>query len=310
MFLKKYVWVINLFLIFVGTYFFAKIVSNLIGSKIRIEKKLSAPQVAMVGGPQGAVSFEDYKIIMERNIFDSRELAPDIPEPTGEPTQANLEGPAVKTTLNIKLISTFSVGAGTDKRSSATVTPEKGEADTYSVGDEKQFAPGVKITKILPDRVEFVNGPRLEFVSLEDFGGGLTTGSPISALEKPGAPATGDAALPGGAGVKEVDSGKFVVDRAEVDNALGNIDQLFTQVRAVPQFEGGKTTGLKLLSIRSGSLFAKLGLQRNDVLERINGQQFDMKKGMELFNQLKDSDRISIDLVRNGQKTTIEYEIQ
>jgi type II secretory pathway component PulC len=53
-----------------------------------------------------------------------------------------------------------------------------------------------------------------------------------------------------------------------------------------------------------------LGLKRNDVLERINGQEMDMKRGVEIFNQLKDSNHISIDLVRNGQKTTLEYDIQ
>jgi len=309
-YLKKYSWVIYLFFLFLGTYFLAKIVSTFLASQIRIEEKIQPVQVAGLG-PRGTtrVTFDEYRIIMERNIFDSRELAPEAEETPEELGEVNLEGPAVKTTLSIKLVSTVSVGDGMDRRSSAMIASGKGDGDIYSIGDEKQFSPGVELKKVLPDRIEFVNNRRLEYAEIEGFGGGVSTGGPISALDKGGgAGPTG--ADTGGAGVNEVGDGKFVVDRAEVDQALGNLDQLFTQIRAVPQFEGGKTTGLKLLSVRSGSLFAKLGLQRNDVLERINGQPFDMKKGMEIFGQLKDSDRISIDLVRNGQKTTLEYQIQ
>jgi general secretion pathway protein C len=307
-YLKKYSWVVFLFFLFIGTYFLAKIVSTFLASQIRIEKKFQPVQVAS-GGPEAVApsSFQDYKIIMERNIFDSREIAPE-PETQQDLGEVNLEGPAVKTTLSIKLISTVSVGDGIDKRSSATISSGTGQPDTFSIGDQKQFSPGVELKKILPDRIEFVNNRRLEYAEIEGFGGGVTTGTPVSSLEKttPGAaPPVG-----GGEGVSEVGGGKFVVARAEIDAALVNLDKLFTEIRAVPQFEGGKTTGLKLLSIRQGSLFSKLGLQRNDVLERVNGQPFDMQKGMEIFGQLKDSDRISIDLIRNGTKTTLEYQIQ
>lgn len=305
---KKYLWVVYLFLIFIGTFFLAKMASTLIASKLRIEKNLEVSRVNVASAPAKArAGFDEYKVILDRNIFDSRELAPEVAAGTPVPTELDLNAPATKTSLNIKLISTFSVGSGTDKRSTATVQGGQGAAtDTYTVEDEKQFAPGVKITKILPDRIEFINGPRLEYAEIEKFGTGLTTTKPVSALDKPAAGGT----PPSGEGVQQLEQGKFVVDRGELEAALANLDQLFTQIRAVPQFQGGKSAGLKLLSIKGGSIFAKLGLKRNDVLERINGQEMDLKRGMEIFGQLKDSNRISIDLVRDGKKTTLEYDIQ
>lgn len=299
-------------MIFIGTYFLAKIGSTLLASKIRVEKKFQPTQVAALGaGEKKTLSFEDYRIVLTRNIFDSREIEvakEEEPEPQGE---VNLEGPAVKTSLPVKIISTVSVGNGTDKRSSATITSGKAAAEIYTVEDEKQFSPGVKITKILPDRVEFVNNRRLEYAEIEGFGGGMTRDRPVSRLDQgAGArPQTGGTP-PSGEGIQELGEGRFVVDRAELDSAMGSLDKLFTQIRAVPQFSGGKVSGLKLLSVRRGSLFAKLGLRRNDVLERINGQTVDMKQGMQIFNQLKDSDSISIDLLRNGKKTTLQYDIQ
>jgi general secretion pathway protein C len=147
-------------------------------------------------------------------------------------------------------------------------------------------------------------------VEIEDFGGGISTGRPTSAPPEPLLPAVPNVGGGTGTGVQEVTEGKFLVDRAEINNAIESLDQLFTQVRAVPQFKDGKAAGLKLLSIRSGSLFAKLGLRRNDILEQINGQPVDMKRGVEIFGQLKDANQISIDLVRDGKKTTLQYEIQ
>lgn len=281
-------------------------VSVFIASKLRVEKNLDTSKVQISEGDNRRVaSVTDYKIILERNVFDSRDLTPEV-QTESAPTQIDPNAPAVKTSLPIKLLSTFVVGPGTDSRSSATITGGQGaQADIYSIGDTKVFAQGTALTKIFPSRIEFTNGGRLEFAEIEQFGGGVTTTQPISALDKPAAPAPG-----GPETVKEVQQGKFVVERAELDASLANIDQLFTQIVARPQITNGKTTGLKLVSIKGGSLFSKLGLKRNDVLERINGQEVDLKKGMELFGTLKDSNRISIDLVRNGQKTTLEYDIQ
>jgi type II secretion system protein C len=306
---KKYLWILNLFLIILGSLYLAKITTLVIANKLRIEKKLEIAKVGpVVSSLAGPSSFEDYKVILDRNIFDSKGSAKDTEEVTSVPTEVNLEGPAVKTTLPIKVMSTVSVGQGTDKRSSVVISSGSGGSslETYSVGDEKQFSSGVKLTKILPDRIEFINGPRLEFAEIETLGSGLTTSQPTSA--------TSGSALPPTKGqtdsVEQVGQGKFVVDRGEIENALGSIDQVFTQIRAVPQFQGGKPSGLKLLSIRGGSIFAKLGLKRNDVLKRINGQEVDLKKGIEIFSQLKEANQITIDLERGGKKTTLEYSIQ
>ncbi|MBL7685873.1 MAG: hypothetical protein JNK65_07575, partial [Deltaproteobacteria bacterium] len=163
------------------------------------------------------------------------------------------------------------------------------------------------IKKILQDRIEFVNGGHMEYAEIEKLASvGVNTNSPLSKLDptaaKPGAPAA--------PGVTPKAGGKFTVDQAELDSALNNLDKLFTEVRAVPNFVGGKPAGLKLLSMTPTSIFAKLGLQRGDVIERINGSDVDMQKGLELFNQLKGQKQITIDLNRNGQKQTLDYEIR
>jgi general secretion pathway protein C len=306
--LKKYLWVAYLVGVMFCSYFLAKMVTILIADRLILDRKFAFSQISQdVPLPVKTVaSFDQYKVILDRNIFDSKVVTAPVTEEAVTETP-NLEGPAVKTSLPIKLLSTFSVGSGGDQRSTATIissgTAKGGAADVYTVGDEKQFSPGVKITKILPDRVEFINGPRLEYVEIENLGTmNVSTGSPLSKLE--GLAGTKPA------GVATQGEGKFVVDQAEIDNALANLDKLFTEVRAVPNFVGGKPAGIKLLSMTSSSLFAKLGLQRGDVIERINGVDLDMKRGFDIFNQLKGEKRITIDLNRNGAKQTLDYEIR
>jgi len=74
--------------------------------------------------------------------------------------------------------------------------------------------------------------------------------------------------------------------------------------------EGGKMSGMKVLSVKGGSIFEKLGMRRGDILQRVNGSELDVKKGFEIFSQLKDSKTFTLDLIRQGQPKTLEYEIR
>ncbi len=304
--LKKYLWVLHLFVIALCAYFSAKIVTLFIADKLMVERKFNlAGGVAQAAVAKTYPSFDQYRIILERNIFDSRDqVAPTVAESQPvEEAPVNLDGPAVKTSLPIKLLSTFSVGYGQDSRSTATVQGTAGAAEVYTVNDPKQFAPGVSIKKILQNRIEFVNGPRLEYAEIENLSGaGVNTGTPLSRLEAPTAPGAKPPTPAAG--------GKLVVDQSELDNALANLDKIFTEVRVVPNFVAGKPAGIRLLSMTPTSIFGKLGMQRGDVLERINGVDLDMKTGFEIFNRLKGEKRITVDLVRNGQKQTLDYEIR
>ena len=86
--------------------------------------------------------------------------------------------------------------------------------------------------------------------------------------------------------------------------------KLYTEIRIVPNAVGNQIQGMKILSVKQGSLFDKLGLQRGDILERINGMEVDIKSGFKIFNELKDVKSLTVDLTRQGQKQSFEYEIR
>jgi len=294
------------------SYFLAKMVAN--GLSFKFGAFISGPLTVAENPPiviseKKEATAEELKPILDRNIFDSKDTGVDqgpVSTETVEEEVVDLTGEAVPTSLGIKLVSTFSVGNGEDGRSSSIISSGKGAADVYTVGDAKSFAPETKIVRILFNRVEFSNKGRLEYVELEDFAKGVKMNVPPPRDEgEPEGPKEDKEVK-----IEKKGESNFVIDRSEIEDAINNLDKLYTQVRAVPNFKDGKPNGLKLLSVRAGSIFSKLGLQRGDILKSINGMEMDIKRGLDIFNKLKSENHITIDLERRDATQTFEYEIR
>lgn len=325
--IRQYSWAINLVGILFCSYFLANITGVYIGKSMEVKRSVGMLAKTDIADVEKEVLGEDaYGVIVERDIFDPSERATkqegegseeEVVEEEGQET-----GEAVPTSLSLTVLGVLVVGEGTDSRSSATISSGGGggggkggkgggSAAVYAVGDKESFAPNTKLTRVQPSRIEFLNGGRLEYAEVgSDFGTsifGPPSEGAVTASAGEAAPAGGDE---GESLIKAETPGKYTVDRREIDNALQNLDQLYTEIRAVPHFSGGKVAGMKILSVKSGSLFAKLGLQRGDILQRINGMELDVKKGFEIFSKLKDENDINLDVMRKGQPTTLEYEIR
>ncbi len=309
---KQYSWLVDLIAVLFCSFFLAKITGVYLGKTLEIKRSIGVLK-AVERGPEEVKrpDISEYKIIMERNIFDSTELAPEEAAAGEGSEEVVATGEAVKTSLDIKVIGVLVVGDGRDNRSSATVVGPggKGGPGVYAVGDIESFATNTKLTRVAPDRIEFLNGGRLEYSEVGgDLGPNIFGPPPTGEVVASAAPAaTEKKETPL---VKTEGGGKFSIDQKEIENALSNVDRLYTEIRAVPNFEGGKVSGMKILSVKGGSLFSKLGLQRGDVLQRINGIELDVRKGFEIFNQLKDQKSLTVDLVRQGSQQTFEYEIR
>ena len=249
---------------------------------------------------------DDYKVILDRDLFTSADIvAASLTSPEDLPVdESTLTGPAQKTSLDIKLIGTLVVGDGIDRRSSATITGGKDAKgpNVYFAGEKADFATNAKITKISKDRVEFIYSGRLEFVEIED----LISKSNffVSAEEKHG---TGSSLK--GDGNSTSEGSKFVVDQKEVDDALQNLVRLQDDIKLTPSYRDNKIEGFKVISVKPGSVVSKLGLKRGDLLMKVNGQDLDMKMGLDLFNQMKDMKNFSLEINRGGRNQTLEYEI-
>lgn len=102
-----------------------------------------------------------------------------------------------------------------------------------------------------------------------------------------------------------------ILDRREIDAALGDMTRLLTQAQAVPYLTDGKLDGFRLYSVMPSGFFDKIGLQNNDLLQRINGVEIrDPGMLLSLFQQLRNERTVRVDLVRNAQRQILTYEIR
>jgi general secretion pathway protein C len=112
-------------------------------------------------------------------------------------------------------------------------------------------------------------------------------------------------------GVRQVSNGKYMLDQREVAASTENMNQILTQARALPYMEAGKTVGFRISEIVAGSIYEKIGLKNGDVIQKVNAQDVDDPgKFFQLYQGLKEEKNISIDLMRNGQRQTLNYEIR
>jgi type II secretion system protein C len=108
--------------------------------------------------------------------------------------------------------------------------------------------------------------------------------------------------------IRQVGENQYVIRRQDIQKATGNLNALATQARIVP---AKKENGFRILNIRNGSLYQKIGIQNGDVVRSINGIDISSPdKALEAYSRLQSASKISIDIVRRGGNQTLEYTIE
>jgi general secretion pathway protein C len=111
-------------------------------------------------------------------------------------------------------------------------------------------------------------------------------------------------------GVRMVAANRYEIEKSVIDQTLGNLNVLATQARIVPSFKNGAANGFKLFSIQPNSLYAAIGVENGDVIQRVNGYEINSpEKALELYQRLKESQHVTLELERAGQVIRKEYNI-
>lgn len=220
------------------------------------------------------------------------------PEP---PTEVSEDAPP--TQLGLQLLGTMtSVQPG---MSLATVY-ENTSQRTRTVW-EGSVLQGAEVLAIERTRLVLLNAGKVEILEASS-----SAKSPALAMAAPTPPpAPAGPATGFGSSIRQTGPDAYTIERQDVENALGNMSQLFTQARVVPALKDGVAEGFKVFSMRQDSLFTRLGLQNGDVLRGVNGFMLDSPtRALEAFNHLRGSSRIEIQLERGGQTLRKTYSVQ
>jgi general secretion pathway protein C len=328
LFFKKYAWTANLVLLFAAAWLSARTVNTVVGALIR-----PRPSVDMTSVPaQGARPPPPPPALDPDRLYYLIGSRP--PPPPEVPGQGGVAAAPAKpqncydraaTPVKSSLRAQMVAGVISDRpsQSIASITDlNTRETRIYGVGDAIGAARVLSIERLRDDRdatgVAFkvaaivCNDGRKEYVDFEQ-GDGAQAVAPIATAMPivragTGAPAGGDEDA--SKNVKKVADNKYEVERKFIDDTLSNLNTVATQARIVPSFKNGVANGFKLFSIQPGSLYSAIGVENGDVIQRINGYEINSPdKALEVYQKLRESSHITIEIERNGQIVRKEYNV-
>ncbi len=239
-------------------------------------------------------SSESYDNIVSRNMFNADGVIP--PALNKGTTEQPTDTTPVPSSLPMQLVGTI-----------VHVNPARSVA-TIEMKNTNKILPFIPnddmegmATLIRIDRKRAIfrnsNNGRLEYIEIKD--------DNVIQFERGKKSAKGESI--------EANGNNFSLTRATVDKFLNNLPELLQQARAVPYIPPGssKVEGFIILDIMQGSVFEQIGLKRNDVIKGVNGQRVDSPgKALELYNELKSSNGIAMEIERDGRSETLTYTIQ
>ncbi|MBI4081285.1 MAG: hypothetical protein HY423_01610 [Candidatus Lambdaproteobacteria bacterium] len=276
-----------------------------------------AVRVESARTPKARRPLPDFQSILDVNMFKADRMPQGIARPRAP------EAPAAAVPLQLELTGTFVAAAG----SYAMVihVPERIER-LYRVGecvpqrgDEPSLTcqPGqAALQRIDGDRITLLHNGQPVVVRLSE-----------KELETLAAPAPGRQLVPEpperpesqpasgtGAVFPATRTGNRVevrVPGAEVAKAFENFTDILKQARVVPFTQQGETPGFQIRSIQPGSVFARLGLENNDVIQAVNGESLNnADQALRLFTLFRNEREVRLDVRRRNESLQLNYSIQ
>ena len=323
---RRHFWLINLVFLCITAGILAKTFVTVLGygvSKTIPEKPVGRVFVPREEGP----AIKNFDFASERNLFAAKREQINIAEEVEEEVGPGRWQDAGPSSLPLRLISSMVFLDPFDSRATI-VNVSSGATGIFSIADcepyIKQNSPEIEtvippesweperhcndvfglatVVRIQEDRVWIINNRsrRYEFLSLLE-------GDIGPYKEKPLAQVEGEV----GAGVRKIGPTSYEIDQSEFDKAMANVAKLMTEARAVLETDAaGNQIGFKIAYIKEGSLLDKIGIERLDVLTRINGYELNSpEKALQLFGKLRSANQFTIDLKRGDRSVTLDYSV-
>jgi general secretion pathway protein C len=312
--LRQYGWGLNLIFIALAAYFVAGAANAVVASGVRVVP--SVDDMAVVPVSSAAVLVQPgtsttFTAMAERNLINARR---EVLTPAG---QSGASAPDLVTGKDFKetdlrpctLAASLRATLVADSAPEWSIAVLSRNSDHETVvcsinGGSNQIVDDAVLVDIRSREIVVRRRDHFEICSAE--GENAAARIPVMATPPPPAVASADSS----GGVTQISETQYNVQKSEVDRALGNLSEVATEARIVPNFKDGKANGFKMFSIKPGSIYAKIGLQNGDVIQKINGYVMDSPdKALELYQKLRDASSVSIELNRRGQNSTLNYAI-
>lgn len=322
LFFRKYAWTANLALLFAAAWLLARTVNTLVGAAIRPRPQADAAAAAAPPPrPTLAVALDSDKLYRLIGVEPPRieETGPQAGPAPRPQTCADAAARPVKSDLRLQLVAA-AIGEVARHSLATVLDPQSRETRVLGVGEEFAGARLLGVERTLDDGDPTGNGFRVVAVICNGGTKEYLDANPgsqapeanlnvgVAPVPRPGgAPAPG----PTAEGVRKLDANRYEIDKQVIEGALTNLNTLATQARLVPSFKNGVANGFKLFQIQPGSLYSAIGIENGDVITRINGYEVNSPdKALEVYQKLRESPHVTIELERNGQPVKKDYNIK
>ncbi len=168
----------------------------------------------------------------------------------------------------------------------------------YAVGDDVE---GARIARIEPGRVVLNHNGRDEALYLSI--------PKLSADQNK----TGSVSRPSTEknGIRKINDTQRVMSQQTLRQQLNNLPALLRQAKAIPHTENGENVGFKVVEIASGSIFEDLGIQKEDIIQSVNGRSVkSAEDALNAYRRLRTSKSFQLSVLRNGRPVSLNLSVQ
>lgn len=295
------IWIVNGALFVLCCFLTSSLVTGWLGEWLSAAPA-AGPPPAVATAPAGR-DWSDRQAILDRNLFQVSTLLPD--EPVEEPLldeDAELEA----TRLPLKLLGTVSAS---DPKAAWAAVEDTQKRERLIVRPQDKLLDKATVVRIDRRRIVLENAGKREELALDDEG-----------LAPPGPMRVGARSAPQPVAdigdlrerVQRLSEDRFQVQRNDVQEAMRNPAELFSQARILPKYENGQMVGVQLNSIQPGSLFEEIGIQSGDVITQVNGVVVSSPQdSAALLRELTEANQFEVTVQgADGAPRTLNYVVQ
>ena len=246
--------------------------------------------VSVVSAPVGTA--QDIQRLVDARLFGQFQAKPT------EPVVVQTVTDAPQTSLSLKL--TGVVATASKPEQGTAVIENSGVEQVYAIDEQIEGSPAI-LKQVLEDRVLLQVSGRMETLMLD--------GIEYQKLSEVNGAVGED-------GLQEVAPAPESYSPAAEDVAsmrremLNEPAKFFDYVRITPRHRNGQMYGYALLPGKDAELFARMGLQPNDVAIEINGVRLnDMQQAYGVINELREASQASIKIERDGEIRDIQVNL-
>jgi general secretion pathway protein C len=301
--IQRIIIVINLVLITAIAYLGVTLFYGIIDYRMEgSPKQKTAEAIPIVQASAKNKPLSYYAPVMERDLFQTKAVQ------AAEETKEDIDIEALEETqLKLKLWGTVSGSA--ESAYAVIEDTQTRKQNLYRVDDVIQQA---KLKAIFRERVVLVVNGKDEILTMEK----AQQTAAVSRSAQPQRQSTvqrsyeseSEAQVP----TPAVRSQRVSLNRSMIENAMEDVSKLMTEITVTPHIaEDGQQSGLALKNIKPNSIFRRMGLRNGDVLVGVDGNPIEsVDDALGLYENLKTSSDVQVQILRRGQQRTIDYRIR